>query len=238
MVGDWISINSADGKTFKAYRSAPVSTPSAAVLVIQEIFGVNPWLRSVADWLAQNGYLAVAPDLFHRQEPNVELTDKSEKDWEKAFALYKGFNEDKGVEDLKATLETVSSLPQCNGLVGTLGFCLGGKLAYLMSARSKSVCNVSFYGVGIENNLQEAVHRPLLMHIAQKDAHVPPEAQAAIHRSLGANSLVNIQVYEGADHAFGRPGSQHYDERLAELARQRSLEFLKQQLTSEVGAIR
>ncbi len=236
MVGDWISINSADGKTFKAYVSAPPVPTASAVVVIQEIFGVNPWLRSVADWLANEGYLAIAPDLFHRQEPNVQLTDKSEADWQKAFELYKGFDEDKGVEDLKSTIAAAATLPQCNGKVGSLGFCLGGKLAYLLSARSNSNCNVSFYGVGIEQNLSEPVRKPLLMHIAEKDAHVPPEAQAAIHQTLDRNELVSIRVYEGAGHAFGRPGSQHYDEKLAELARLRSLEFLEQHLVSEVGA--
>ncbi|HEY9793989.1 MAG TPA: dienelactone hydrolase family protein [Candidatus Obscuribacterales bacterium] len=230
MPASTIQITSADKKQFEAYVARPSSTPAPAVIVIQEIFGINPWLRSVADRLAQEGYLAVAPDLFHRQEPGIQLTDKTQAEWDKAFQLYKGFDENKGVEDLIATLETVKRLPECSGKVGSLGFCLGGKLAFLMSTRSSSDANVSFYGVGIEQNINEPVKHPLLLHIAEADEHVPAAAQKQIHDKLDNNKLVTIYVYPGAGHAFGREGSKHEDKPAFDLACKRSLEFLKHHL--------
>ncbi len=155
-------IESADGLEFEAFVSRPAKLPAPAVIVIQEIFGVNEWLRSDADWIAQSGFIAVAPDLFFRREPGVQLTDKTEAEWQKAFELYEGFDEDQGVEDLIATLKAVRTMPECTSTVGTLGFCLGGKLAYRMSTRSDASANVSYYGVGIEKNLNETVRNPLL----------------------------------------------------------------------------
>jgi carboxymethylenebutenolidase len=230
MAASSIHITSADKKQFNAYVARPGDTPAPAVIVIQEIFGVNPWLRSVADWLAREGYLAVAPDLFHRHEPGIQLSDRVPAELEKAFQLYGEFDENKGVEDLMATLETVKRLPECSGKVGSLGFCLGGKLAFLMSTRSASDANVSFYGVGIEKNLNEPVKHPVLLHVAEADEHVPPAAQKQIHDKLDGNKLATIYGYPGAGHAFGRDGSQHHDPAAFDLARKRSLEFLKHHL--------
>jgi carboxymethylenebutenolidase len=230
MSNSWINVKAQDGKEFKAYASRPAKVPAAAVVVIQEIFGVNAWLRQVADWLASCGFLAVAPDLFFRMEPGVELTDKTQAEWDKAFKFYNEFDEAQGVKDLIATVEHVRKLSECNGHVGTLGFCLGGKLAYLMSTRSSANANVGFYGVGIENNLDERVQQPLLLHIAEADAHVPPEAQQAIKDKLLGNSNVVMQFYPGAGHAFCRTGSQHYDEAAKKAAEQRSIEFLNKHL--------
>lgn len=232
-----MTITSADSKQFGAYVARPSKSPAAAIIVIQEIFGVNEWLRSVCNWLAQSGYLAVAPDLFFRQEPGVQLTDKTQAEWDKAFVLYKGFDENKGVEDLTATLQAIKRMPECNSRIGSMGFCLGGKLAFLMSTRSESDANVSFYGVGIENNLNEVVRRPLLLHIAEKDEHVPAAAQQKICQTFKDNNpLVSINIYEGAGHAFGRPGSQHYDEKLMQLARSRTLEFFAKYLPVQITA--
>jgi len=225
-------ITSSDGIEFDAYVSRPEKLPAPAVVVIQEIFGVNEYLRSVADWLAQQGFLAVVPDLFFRQEPGVQLTDKTEAEWEKAFKLYAGFDEEKGVEDLIATLKAVRSLPESTSSVGTLGFCLGGKLAYLMAARSDANANVGYYGVGIEKNLTETVRNPLILHVAEADDHVPRDAQAKIKERLDGNPLATIYTYEGMGHAFGRPGSQHYNREAIELAHKRSLEFLTSKLTA------
>jgi len=232
MTANTMRITSADGIEFDAYVSRPAKLPAPAVIVIQEIFGVNEWMRSVADWLAQKGFLAVAPDLFFRQEPGVQLTDKTEAEWQKAFKLYEGFDEDKGVEDLIATLKAVRSMPDCNSTVGALGFCLGGKLAYLMSTRSDSNANVSYYGVGIDKNLTETVRNPLILHIAEADPYVAHDAQSKIKERLSGNQLVTICIYEGMDHAFGRPGSQHYNREATELAHGRTLEFLESKLAA------
>lgn len=230
MATDTITIKSADGLEFDAYVSRPKAGSGPVVVVIQEIFGINEWVRSVADFLAEQGFIAVAPDLFHRQEKGVQLTDKTEAEWKRAFELYQGFDEDKGVEDLKATVRAVRKLEGGNGKVGTMGFCLGGKLAYLMAARSDADANVGYYGVGIEKNLTEPPRHPLMLHFAEADKFVPPDAQQAVKEAMQVNSCVKIHSYPGKDHAFARVGGEHYDKEAADLAHKRTIEFLKTHL--------
>ncbi|NEO26021.1 MAG: dienelactone hydrolase family protein, partial [Kamptonema sp. SIO4C4] len=151
-----ITIQASDGGSFQAYLATPNADLAPGVVMIQEIFGVNETMRGLADGYAAAGYLAIVPDLFWRQEAGVQLSDQKEADWKRAFELYQGFDEDKGTEDLIATLNTLRLMENCLGRVGTVGFCLGGKLAYLMATRSDADCNVGYYGVGIEKNLDEA----------------------------------------------------------------------------------
>jgi len=228
MATESITIKSADGLEFDAYVSRPDQGGNhAIVIVIQEIFGINAWLRSVADWLAQQGFIAVAPDLFHRQEKGIQLTDQTEAEWKRAFELYQNFDEVKGTDDLKDTIKAVRGIKGGNGKIGTLGFCLGGKLAYLMSARSDADAYVGYYGVGIENNLDETPQHPLLLHIAEGDDHVPIEAQQKIKAATSQNSNVTIEIYPGQGHAFCRIASNHYNKEACELAHKRSVEFFK-----------
>ncbi len=227
-----ITIKAKDG-SFSGYLAQPTSGRGAGIVLIQEIFGVNKVMRDIADGLAQQGYVVLCPDLFWRQEPGIQLTDKTEAEWARAFELYKGFDEAKGVEDLIATLDHLRGLPEVAGSkVGCVGFCLGGKLAYLMATHSNVDCSVSYYGVGIENALDEAVNikRPLLMHIAEKDRFVPAEAQAKIKERLSQNANVTIHTYPGQDHAFARVGGEHYNKEAADLANQRTREFFEQHL--------
>lgn len=227
------TIKVSDG-TFAAYVSAPkTASPVAGMLVVQEIFGVNQVMRDLCDSYAAQGYLAVCPDLFWRQEPGIQITDKSDAEWQRAFALFKGFDQDKGAQDLAASLAHLRKLPGSNGKAGTVGYCLGGKLAYLMAARSNSDCNVSYYGVGIDGALGEAgkIQKPLLMHIAAEDGYVPKDAQARIKQALGANEKVTIHVYEGTDHAFARVGGAHWNAAAAKLANDRTAAFLKKHLS-------
>jgi carboxymethylenebutenolidase len=227
------TIKVADG-SFSAYVSAPRSKPSAsAVLVIQEIFGVNQVMRDLCDKLAGEGYLAMCPDLFWRQEPGIQITDKTEAEWARAFQLFQGFDQDKGAQDLVASLAHLRKLPGCNGKAGSVGYCLGGKMAFLMACRSDADCNVSYYGVAIDAALGEAgkIKKPLLMHIAAEDKYVPKEAQAKIKQALGANGNVTIHVYEGMDHAFARVGGAHYDAAAAKTANDRTTAFFKKHLT-------
>ena len=199
-----ITVSAADGSgEFFAYVARPeTDQPVPAVLVIQEIFGVNAVMRNICDNLCQNGYLAVCPDLFWRQEPRVDITDQSKEEWDKAFELFNGFDVDKGVEDLKATLSHIRLMDECSGLVGTIGFCLGGKLAYLMSSRSDADCSISYYGVGIQDMVGEkdGITRPLLMHIASEDQFVDKAAQTKILEHLGDHTHVTTHVYDGCDH--------------------------------------
>jgi carboxymethylenebutenolidase len=216
-----VTIKSFDGGEFDGYLALPASGYGPGIVVLQEIFGVNGFMRSVADWYAAHGFVALCPDLFWRMERGVELT---EADRPKAFQLYQQLDEAKAVEDSAAALEFLRKHSSCSGRAGAVGFCLGGNLAYLLSVRFKPDCAVSYYGVSIEKSLDEAnnLSNPLLLHIAGADQFCPPEAQAQIH---DASPLVKIHDYPEQGHAFGRVGGDHYDAAAAELANLRSLEF-------------
>ena len=221
-----VTIKSFDGGEFDAYLALPAGGYGPGIVVLQEIFGINKTVRDVADWFAAHGFVALAPDLFWRQQRNVELTDKGD-DWNKALAFYMGLDEAKAVEDSAAALEFLRRHSASNGRVGAVGHCLGGNLAYLLSVRFKPDCAVGYYGVGIEKKLDEAKNltSPLMLHIATEDKFCPPEAQRQIHEALDSNPLVTIHDYAGQDHAFGRPDGEHYNAAAAELANLRTLEF-------------
>ncbi|MCC7272283.1 MAG: dienelactone hydrolase family protein [Alphaproteobacteria bacterium] len=227
-----VSIDALDGGSFTGYLALPKSGKGPGVVVIQEVFGVNQVMREISDEIAALGYVALCPDLFWRQEPGIQITDKTDAEWQKAFQLYGGFNVEKGIGDLIATLSHLRNRPECTGKAGTMGFCLGGKLAYLMAARSDADCNVSYYGVGIDAMLDEAkkITKPLLMHIAEKDKFVPPEAQAKVKAGLAGHPAVVIHSYPDVDHAFARIGGQHYDKAAADLANGRTRAFFKTHL--------
>ena len=221
-----VTIKSFDGGEFDAYLALPASGYGPGIVVLQEIFGVNKFIRDVADWYAAHGFVALCPDLFWRQQPGVELTDTGD-DWNKAIAFYQGLDEAKAVEDSAAALDFLRRHTACSGRAGAVGFCLGGNLAYLLSVRFKPDCAVGYYGVSIEKTLDEAKNLtgPLVLHIAGDDKFCPPEAQRQIHGALDSNPLVTIYDYAGLDHAFGRFGGEHYNAAAAELANLRTLEF-------------
>lgn len=226
MSGLDITIQGTDG-TFSGYLAKPKSGSGPGVVVIQEIFGVNAVMRGIADDLAAKGYVALAPDLFWRIEPNVQITDKTEAEWKRAFDFYQKFNVDAGVKDIQATIAHLRKTQGVSGKVGSVGYCLGGLLAYLTAARTDADASVSFYGVGIEGKLAEAGHikKPALLHIAAKDQFVPPAAQAQIVDGLKGKPGVTVHVYPGVDHAFARIGGQHYDKAAADLANGRTADF-------------
>lgn len=229
MSAEWVNIEGQDG-SFKAYVARPEGTPIGGVVVIQEIFGVNAGIRGKADWLARHGFLAVAPDLFWRLEPGVELTDQSEAEWARAFGLMKAFDAEKGIHDIAATLTATRAMGVRR--VGAIGYCLGGLLAYLTACRTDCDASVGYYGVSIEQRLQEAqkLTRPLMLHIAGKDQFVPPPAQAEINAALGQHPLITLHTYAEQDHAFTRQGGAHFDAHAAELADTRTVAFLRQGL--------
>ncbi len=226
-----ITIQGADGP-FGAYLATPARSPAPAIVVAQEIFGVNQVMRGVCDWLAGEGYIACCPDIFWRIEPGIQLTDKTQAEWDRAFELFNLFDVDKGIEDLKATLAHLRRIDGGNGKVGSVGYCLGGKLAFLMATRSDADCNVSYYGVGLDALLGEAakISKPLLMHVAAKDQFFPREAQEKVATGLADNPHVTIEIYGDQDHAFARKGGEHYDQAAAELANGRTLDCFKENL--------
>ena len=227
-----IKIKSLDDREFGGYYAAPSSNRGAGILVIQEIFGVNAAMRTICDEYAAKGYLAVCPDLFWRQQPNVQLTDKSPAEWDRAFELYKGFDVEAGVRDLLAALAHVRSMPGCNGKVGALGFCLGGKLAYLMASRSDVDASVSYYGVGLDEMLDEIydIRMPLMLHMAALDKFQTPPVREKILNAIKKNPVISAYVYEGVDHAFARPQGQNFNQQAADLANTRTAEFFAKNL--------
>jgi carboxymethylenebutenolidase len=231
-MGEMISIPRA-GASFGAYVARPAAAKAPGLIVIQEIFGVNQVMRDLTDEFARQGFLAVCPDLFWRIEPGIDITDKTEAEWKRAFELFNAFDVDKGIKDIGATIAHVRGDPGCSGPVGSVGFCLGGLLSFLTATRTDIDAAVSYYGVGIEQRLREAdtLVTPVLLHIAEEDSFVPKPAQALIIEALRNRSLAEIFTYPGRDHAFARPGGQHYDEADAERAMGRTLAFFRGRLT-------
>lgn len=218
---------------FSAYVARPPGGgPAPAVVVIQEIFGVNRFVRRTADELAAEGYLAIAPDLFWRQQPGVDLTDETEAEWQEAFKFMNGFDMDKGIEDVQATISAIRNDPGCTGKVGAVGYCLGGRIAYLTAARTDVDAAVSYYPVALVPILGEAgkISRPYMIHIAEEDGFVPKDQQAQVIAALKDKPNVTIHTYPGRDHAFARHQGKHYDEADAALANGRTRDFFAKAL--------
>jgi len=215
----------------KGYLARPQAPNGAGVVVIQEIFGVNQVMRDRADDLAQQGYLALVPDLFWRLEPGVDITDRSDAEWKKALDLMNRFDIDKGVEDIKAAIDLLRTAHGAKK-VGAVGYCLGGLLAYLTATRTDADASVGYYGVNIPAFLGEAarIKKPLLLHVAAEDSFVPKPAQDAMAAGLKDNPLVTLHRYDGVDHAFARPGGKNFNQAAANLANSRTAEFFRRHL--------
>jgi carboxymethylenebutenolidase len=227
-----VSIPASDGSgRFGAYLALPKSGSGPGLVIAQEIFGVNKTMREVADAYAQAGYVVLVPDLFWRQQPGVQL-GYTPDDWQRAFGFYGGFDEAKGVDDIQATLTALRGMKECNGKAGVLGFCLGGKLAYLAACRTDAQVSVAYYGVGIEKALNELdrVKGQLVMHVAELDKFCLPEAQAQMAAASKGRANVELYVYPGQDHAFARVGGEHFHEPSATLANQRSMAALRREI--------
>jgi carboxymethylenebutenolidase len=233
-MGEQIEIEALDGSgSFSAYLAKPATEDRApCIVVIQEIFGVNAGIRKKCDDLAAAGYAAVAPDLFWRQEPGIDLTDKSKPEWDRAFELMNGFDADKGVEDIEATMRRARSHDGSNGRVGCVGYCLGGKLAYMAACRTDSDASVGYYGVGIADMLDEAkaIANPLMLHIAEEDGFVDKDQQAKMHEALDPHPKVELHDYPGCDHAFAREDGISRVEAAAQLADERTMAFFEKHL--------
>ncbi len=228
MAGKWIDIKAADGGTFRGYLAVPASGKGPGIVLCQEIFGINAYIREVADYYAEEGYVVLAPDLFWRLEKNVDL-GYSETDWKKAFDFLQRLDMDKCMDDITATVRTLRARPEVAGKVGALGFCLGGRLAYLAAARSGVDCAVGYYGVTIEKYLNEAanIKVPLVLHFAAEDKYAPPEAVAQIKAAFTGRPEIEIYNYPGVDHAFARTGGMHYDRPAHMMAHSRSIALFR-----------
>ncbi len=234
MAGQWITLDAADGSGhFRAYLATPAAGGGPGLVLAQEIFGVNQTMRDVADYYAEEGYTVLVPDLFWRQEPGIELDAATEMP--RAFALYQGFDEAKGMADVQTAITSLRARPEVQGhggKVGVLGFCLGGKLAYLAACRTDADVVVGYYGVGIEAALAEAanIRCRLVLHIAELDGFCPPPAREAIVQALSGRESVELYVYPGVDHAFARVGGDHFHKPSALMAHQRSVTALRREM--------
>lgn len=228
---DRLKIEGRDG-TFGAYLARPNSLPAPAVIVLHEVFGVNDDIREHCDKLAEQGFLAVAPDLFWRLEPGVDLSVTSPEDWDHGVRLYQAFDRDAAVADIQDCINTVARLPECTGKVALLGYCLGGLMAFITAERKKVDAAVAFHGAETEKYLGDAgdLDAPLLMHLAEEDEFMPKPAQDAIKAQLAGKPSVTIHTYPGQYHAFSRINGAHYNAEAASLANRRTSEFLDQHL--------
>lgn len=234
-----IDIAVADG-SFSAYLASPGPRSSAAdggrrpaLIVLQEIFGVNAGIRGIAAEMAAHGFIVLCPDLFWRSERGLDMRESDPAHQERGFALYRAYDFESGVRDIAATAAAARALPGCSGKVGVMGYCLGGLLAFLAATEGRIAdAAVAYYGGGTERFLARApgLATPLLMHLAEDDEYIGSEAQAAIHAALDWRAGVTIHAYPGQSHAFARPGGAHYDAASALLANHRTLAFLRQHL--------
>lgn len=231
MAGKKVKIKASKGGTFEAYLAVPAAGKGPGLILLQEIFGINRHIRFLADRYAEEGYTVIAPDLFWRMQPGVDL-GYSDEDFQKAFGYYQKFDVDQAIVDVAATLKALRGMRQCTGQVGALGFCLGGKLAYLTAARTKVDCAVSYYGVGIEAALGEAkkIACPMVLHFAGEDKFVPAAAVKKIQAAFRSREDVEIYVYPGVDHAFNNHERPSYHRPSAWMAHSRSIALLRRAL--------
>lgn len=234
-MGGMIEIPTLNGEQmFKAYRAEPEGGAKAAIIVIQEIFGVNAGIRRKCDKLAEEGYLAFAPDLFWRLEPGIQLDPDIPNEFQTAIELMGKFDQDQGVRDIEATIHAAREELQGEGRakVGCVGYCLGGRLAFMTAARTDIDASVGYYGVGIDGLLGEkhAIAHPVLLHVPTEDHFVDKDAQKAMHEGLDDHPKVALHDYEGLDHGFATEFGDRRDEEGATLADRRTMEFFAQNL--------
>ncbi len=230
-MGDRITVEGQDG-AFNAYIARPKILPAATVVVLQELFGVNADIRKTCDELAEQAFVAVAPDLFWRQEPGIDLNVTSEADWQHGLRLYQAYDRDAGVRDIQDTLQAVAKLPECTGKIGVQGYCLGALMTFLTAVRAQVNAAVAYHGADTEKYLGEIqnLHAPLLMHLGEEDEFISKPAQAQIKAALAGKANATVYSYPGQHHAFARHNGTHYNAAAAALANGRTSEFLQREL--------
>lgn len=223
----WIEIDAGGGERYDGYLALPRAGKGPGVIIVQEIFGVNAHIRSVAEQYALAGYVALAPDIFWRAERRVELGYEG-ADRDKALALLKRMDADQAAADLGAAAATLRGLPELSGKVGAVGFCYGGQLAYLMAARGTVDAAVAYYGGGIQNKLDQAanIRVPVQFHYAEHDSSIPQTAVAQVKQTFSGHPSAEFHDYPGAGHGFNCSDRAAYDQKASALAHGRTLSFL------------
>ncbi len=231
MTSQWIDIPAQDGKSFKGYLALPPTGHGPGIVLIQEIFGVNAHIQSVADQYASDGYVVLAPDLFWRSEPGVQL-GYGEEDWERAFALMQALDFELAIDDLRRSADLLRGRDECSGRVASVGYCMGGVLSFLLAAHQSVDAAVCYYPGSIEKRLDQAekIKCPTLFHFAEEDQHIDSDAVAAVQQKMGQVGQAQIETYPGVDHGFNCWARPMYNQNAAALAHGRSLVFLAENL--------
>ena len=221
-----------EGGAFSAYVAKPAAALAPAIIVLHEVFGVNEDIRLTCRELAGKGFIAIAPELYWRQERGVDLDVRLEADWQKSLKLNAGYDRDVGVRDIVATMAAARQLKGASGKVGGMGFCIGGLMTYLTAARHRPDVAVAYHGGDTEKYLDEApgISAPLLMHLAEEDEFISKDAQIQIKVALAGVPGAKIFSYPRCHHAFARHNGLHYDAQAAALANGRTEAFLAKHL--------
>ena len=225
-MGEHVKLRAADGFELDAYVARPAGTPVAGLVVVQEAFGVNRHIREVTDEWATDGFLAVAPALFDRVERGVELGYGPE-DLQKGMAIIQKGTPDERVMDVAAALDYARK--ETGKKAGIIGYCLGGSMAWLAATRLNPDAAVGYYGSQIPRYAGEELHAPVMLHFGAEDTHIPKSEIDA--KVAAAHPEVPIYWYAGAGHGFNTTDRASYNPEAAKLARERSLEFLRKNLS-------
>ena len=230
-MGHEIELTAADGGVFAGYLAVPETTPAPGIVLLPEVYNTNAHIRSVADGYAEAGFVVIAPDVFWRQEPGQYLS-YTDEGRDKAQSLRADLDTDQFAADLGDVVAALKDRADCTGKVGVMGFCLGGKFTYLSCTRLAIDAGVSYYGVQIDEHLDEAddLKCPILMHFASDDPHVTPETVEAIRARMGDWDIVDIHVHPGTEHGFNRHGYPCYNEAAAATARAQTLAHFRRLL--------
>ena len=221
-MGQNVKLTAADGFELDAYRADPEGTPKGAVVIIQEIFGVNSHIRDVCDGYAADGYVAIAPALFDRVEKGLELGYDPDSQ-EKGKATRAGLNWDDSLADAQAAAETVRDA----GMVAIIGYCFGGSVAWLGATRGNYDASVSYYGGNAADFADETPKCPIICHIGTEDRGIGPDK---VEKIKSSQPDVPVYMYEGAGHGFNCNVRGSWHEEAAKLARERTLAFLAEHI--------
>jgi len=228
-----LTIATGAGDTYGAYAAFPDSGgPAPGLVLLNEVYGVNRFMRAIADYWAGRGFLAVCPRLYWRIDPAFELDPETPGHRDLALAAKDRFDVDLAVSDTAATVARLRDMPECSGKVATQGYCLGGLLAFLHAARGEAECDIAYYGVGIEGYLGEAarIERPVMLHIGEADPWTPPAVRDATAAALAGHAAAEIYTYPDTDHAFAREGAATEVAPMKALANRRSEAMLRRAL--------
>ncbi len=223
------TITTADDQQFDAHVALPSASHGAGVLVIQEVFGVNEYIKDVASRLAGLGYVALAPDVFWRQEPGFSVDSSDQANIEPAVAVANTWDPVVGLSDLEAAFAHLQAMPEVTGAAGVIGFCFGGTQAFRLAQSISPACVVSYYGSGVAGLVGDAdkIECPTMLHFGDNDPFLPNEDVETIKAAVADNHHIVVYVHEGGGHAFDNHFAPHFSQpKIAEEAWTETAAFL------------